>query len=213
MSEFNSQYFFILQPRDDDKVVDVLPFLTPDESTAKLPFQYEVLPVGTKPLVFFNGLQEMGKRYGYSFVKTPPPVLFAGNHPLVSGEIREKLLKLELPNVALQPAIFIDDWGKWHEDYWFVTFLSRLDCWSRKDSEYEQGIEPIRLGGFELYQVYRFSLDDDVLKNVPKNERLLFQMGGAQEAFPVAHQSVAAIFASGGAGVQVLAISDYPDKY
>ncbi|MDO9006088.1 MAG: hypothetical protein Q7V20_21805 [Aquabacterium sp.] len=213
MNDFDNQYFFVLQPRDDEKTVDVLPFLTPDESTAKLPFQYEVLPVGSKPLVFINGLKEMGKKYGYSFVRTPPSVLFAGNHPVVSGEIRDKLLKFDLPNLALQPAMYIDDWGKWHEDYWYMTFLDRLDCWDRQASDYEQGIEPIRLGGFELYQIYRFSLDEDVLKKVPLTERTIFQMGGAQEGFVVAHQSVAAVFRSAGNGAQVLSITDYPDKY
>lgn len=213
MSRSDEQYFFLMQPREDDKTVDTLPVLSADETTAKLPYEYEVIPSGVKPLMFENGAADFNKRYGRTTLKNLPPVLFVGNHPVVSGSIREKLLKLDMPNIALQPAIYVDDWGKWHEDYWFVTFLSRLDCWSRKDSFYEQGLQPIRLGGFELYQVYRFSLDDEILNAVPKEERLLFQLGGTQEAFAVAHQSVAAIFAAAGAGVQVLPIADYPDKY
>lgn len=211
MSNHDKQYFFILQPRDDDRTVDVLPFLTPDESTAKLPFEYEVMPVGTKPLVFFNGLKEMSQRYGYAMVRKPPAVLFAGNHPVVSGDIREKLLKLELPNVALQPAIFVDDWGAWHEDYWFMTFLDRLDCWDRQASDHSD--PPLSLGGIDLYQVYRFSLDQKVLDKTPLLERTVFQMGAAQEGFVVAHQSVAAIFRAHGDGAQILPITDYPDKY
>lgn len=212
MSQFDNEYYFLLQPRDDDKDVDVLPFLTPDETTAKLPYQYAVLPLGSKPLVFVNGEKDANLKYGVSVIKTPPPVLFAGNHPLVSGQIRDKLLRLELPNVAFQPAIFIDDWGKWHEDYWYLTFLERLDCWSRTDSEYERSEPPLELGGFELHQVYRFSLDDQILDKVNKTHRMLFQMGGTQEGFVVAHRSVAALFGST-AGVQVLSIPDYPDKY
>jgi len=212
MNKYNNEYFFLVQPRDDDKDVDVLPFLTPDETTAKLPYQYAVMPVGSKPLVFVNGEKEANARYGVSVIQTPPPVLFAGNHPVVNGQIRERLLRLDLPNVALQPTVFIDDWGKWHEDYWYLTFLDRLDCWSRIDSDYEQSEPPLELGGFELHQVYKFSLDDKVLDQVERQRRLLFQMGGTQEGFAVAHQSVAAMF-GGVAGVQVLRVQDYPDKY
>lgn len=212
MSQLDKEYYFLVQPRDDDQDVDVLPFLVPDETTAKLPYQYAVIPVGSKPLVFVNGEKEANLKYGVSVVKTPPPVLFAGNHPLVDAKLREKLLRLEIPNVALQPAIFIDDWGQWHEDYWYLTFIERLDCWSRTDSDFEQSEPPLELGGFELHQVYRFSLDDLVLGKVDERRRLLFQMGGAQEGFVVAHQSVAALFART-VGVQVLGIPDYPDKY
>ena len=127
MSQLDKEYYFLVQPRDDDQDVDVLPFLVPDETTAKLPYQYAVIPVGSKPLVFVNGEKEANLKYGVSVVKTPPPVLFAGNHPLVDAKLREKLLRLEIPNVALQPAIFIDDWGQWHEDYWYLTFIERLD--------------------------------------------------------------------------------------
>lgn len=212
MNQFENEYFFLVQPRDDNKDLDVLPFLTPDDTTAKLPYQYAVLPLGSKPLVFMNGEKEANLKYGVSVIKTPPPVLFAGNHPLVNGQIREKLLRLELPNVALQPAIFVDDWDKWHEDYWYLTFLERLDCWSRTDSVYEQSDPPLELGGYEFYQVYQFSLDDQVLGKVDKERRMLFQMGGTQEGFVVAHQSVAALFGRT-QGVQVLGIGDYPDKY
>jgi hypothetical protein len=212
MSTYDDQYYFLVQPREDDKKVDVLPVLTPGETIAKLPFEYEALPIGTKPLMFINGASDLNKKYGRTTVKNPPPVLFFGNYPVVSSGLREKLLKLKLPNIALQPAIYIDDWGTWHENYWFITFTDRLDCWSRTNSNYEQGIEPIRLGGFELYQIYEFSLDEAVLDRTPKAQRLLFQMGGAQEGFIVAQQSVAALFAQTD-GVQVLGIQDYPDKY
>ena len=213
MNQFNRQYFFVDQPRDDDKDTDVLPFLTPDESTAKLPFQYQPSPIGTKPLMFFNGEKEANIKDGVSVVKTPPPVLFAGNHPVVNGRLKDKLQALELPNIVLQPAVFVDEWDKWHEDYWYVTFLERLDCWDRQASDFERSEPPIQLGGFNLYQVYRFSLDDAVLSKIAPERRMLFQMGGSQEGMVVAHQSIAPIFTSVNKCVQVLAIDDYPAKY
>ena len=156
---------------------------------------------------------DFNDRYGRTCIKTPPPVLFNGTHPLVNSATRERLLRLELPNIALQPAIFIDDWGTWHEDYWFVTFLSRLDCWDRHASKYEQDVPSSVIGGFELHQVYRFSLSDEALEGTPLNQRQLFQLGGSVDAFSVAHQSVAAIFSAAGGGVHVLPIQDYPSKY
>lgn len=212
MSKYDHDYYMIVLPRQDDLKTNVFPFLTPDETTAKLPYEYSVLPVGGKPLIFRNGAADYNAKYGRTTIKQPPEVLFAGAYPVVNGALREKLLPFQLPNVALQPAIYIDDWGTWHEDYWFMTFLSRLDCWDRNKSDYAQSNPPLNVGGMDFYQVYQFSLDEAVLDSTPLEDRLIFQMGGSLDPFIFAHLSVARLFARA-AGAQVISVPRFEDEY
>lgn len=213
MSTIDAQYFFILNPRQDFIDRDLFPSLTPDEDTAALPYSYEKLPLGIRPLKFTNGGKDYAQRMGYTTIRRPPDILFSGSNPLVRGDLREKLLALDIPNLELQPAIFIDDWDTWHEDYWFMTFTKEFDCWNRKTSDYEKGAGPIRIGGTSLYQVYQFRLDEKLMQGTPLQERLLFQMGGSQDAFVVAHVSIAHLFAGNRNGAQVISVEDFPDGY
>jgi hypothetical protein len=212
VKDFNNEYFFVLYPREDDKIINVLPHLSPDDDTAKLPYESSVLPVGHKPLVFENGAADFNAKHSRTSIKQPPEVLFSGNYPLVSGRLRESLLKFELPNVSLQPAIFVDEWGTWHEDYWFLTFTSFFDCWDRPTSDYDPSSQPISIGGDVMHNVYRFSLNNDLLNNTPLRDRLLFMMGGSLDAYVVAHQSIAGLFTKAG-GSHVIPIPDFPDKW
>lgn len=214
MGDLNSEYFIIIKPREDDKDHDLLPTLSADDSTVGLPYRYQALPVGSRPLSFVNGSKEFRDKRRQTTMRHPPDVLFEGGNPVVSGTIREKLLVLDVPHLAIQPAVYIDEWGTWHEDYWYLTFTERLDCWSRSESEYDKS-HPIRLGpGENLYDVYSIRLDEKLLASRPLEDRRLFQLGGCIDAFVLAHASVASIFlAGGGRGVQVLALADYPDAH
>lgn len=161
-----------------------------------------------------NGFKERWARQKRGTIKALPPALFNGSNPLVHTAIRDRLLQLKIPNLAIQPAIYIDDWGDWHENYWYLTFTERLDCWSRKRSDFERNhgveVEPGEL----WHTVHEFRLDNDKLRNIPLEDRLLFQMGGTTDAFIFAHTSVANLFGpSGRSGAQILSLQDYPDKW
>lgn len=121
--------------------------------------------------------------------------------------IREKLLALNIPNLALQPAIFIDDWGKWYEDYWYLTFLSTFHCWNRKTSDLG---EKVKVVDEYVYTIYRVGLDDAVMKATPLEQRLLFQLD-TLPGLVLAHKSIAGIFrVSGDSGALVVSLADYP---
>ena len=152
MADIDTQYFLVLCPRQDFIDRDLFPSLTPDEDTAELPYSYAKLPLGSKPLKFFNGGKDYVQRMGYTTIRRPPDILFRGSNPLVRGDLRERLLTLDIPHLELQPAIFVDDWDEWHEDYWFMTFTKEFDCWNRKTSDYEKSAEPIQIGATALYQ-------------------------------------------------------------
>lgn len=205
MNKYDQQYYFI--DRADN---DSLPDLTPDTNTEDRTFRYERQPVGTPPLVFFNGGLEYAKKLGIRSLKELPDILFDGSNPVVGSDIREKLLTYDIPNLYMHPTVYIHDDGKWYEDLWYMTLTERFDCWDRRQSEYEQDDPPIRLGGFELYQVYKYSLNEELLDKTPLEQRLLFQMGGTLDPFFVCHQKLLGIFQFGRtSGVKLTSIAEY----
>jgi hypothetical protein len=202
--DYDNEYFFISKP-DADKT---LPLLEPDKNTENINFDFEVLPVRSPPLVFHNGWKHEYKQRGIT--ATCPDILFAGADLVVRSTIRDKLLALDLPNIHFQPTVYIDDRDKWHEDFWYLTFPERLDCWDRDASDYEQDVEPIRLGGFELYQVYAYTLNGPLMDSIPQQKRLLFKMGGTTSADILCHASLLSIFSgTGHSGAQLTPVKQF----
>jgi hypothetical protein len=207
--EFDDDYFIVTQPREDAETNDLLPDLAPDENTAALNFRREAIPVGHKPLIFKNSAKAFRDRRGMTNMKTPPDVLFDGDNPLVRSHIREKLLALNIPNLVLQPSIFVDDWGKWHEDYWYLTFLEPFHCWDRSKSDVG---ERIKVVDEYIYTIYQVSLDEEIMKATPLQQRLLFQLD-TLPGLVLAHRSVAGFFRAGGqSGALVVSLEDYPNR-
>jgi len=206
---FDDEYFIITQPRQDDVRHDLLPDLGPDEDTAALNFRYEALPLGSKPLKFRNSAKSFRDRRGMTTMKVPPDVLFDGDNPVVRSRIRDKLLALNIPHLAIQPAIYLDDWGTWHEDYWYLTFLETFHCWDPKKSELGERVKAV---DEYLYTMYRVSLDEAVMRSTPLEQRLLFQLD-TLPGLVLAHRSVAGFFRGGGSsGALVVSLQDYPSR-
>jgi hypothetical protein len=191
MSKYDSQYYFILKDRNER-----MPEMTPDEDTSRKPYTSEILPLHTKPLIFHNGAFDYQKRHRVTPVDPPPDILFDGSDVLVKNALREKLLLLDIPNLAIQPAIYIDHKNNWHEDYWYLTFIELFDCWDRNTSTFNP--EPHTFGGVR-HDVYTYSLNDELLDKTPLESRRLFKMGGTTEGMVVAHVSVAKYFRLSGA--------------
>lgn len=200
MSDLNAEYCFVLKDSDES-----IPVLTPDDDTANKPYSSEVLPPLAKPLMFFNGALDYQRNLGLDPRDPPPDVLFDGADFMVNGSLRRELQALELPGVAIQPSIFVDHKGDWHEDYWFVTFLQMFDCWDRKASEFDP--VPVELLGSRMYEVFRYSLDVDLLKSTPVEVRRLFKMGGTTVGFVLAHKSIWELFRR--SGVVLVPVSQY----
>ena len=202
MSEFNNEYFFLLLPEDE-----CLPCLMPDKETAKKPYESEASN-GKKPLIFYNGASEMQKEKEISLIRPLPDVLFNGSYPVVCDRIVYELREFKIPNLAFQSAVFIDNEGAWHENYWFLTFTAEFDCWDRKTSAFD----PVPFNKKPpLYSVYTYSLNEKLLLSTLLSERRLFKMGGTQDGFIVAHKSVVPLFRI--KGVDVVPISDYGVSY
>ncbi|MCL2141445.1 MAG: hypothetical protein FWH46_00980 [Methanimicrococcus sp.] len=203
MSTFDKEYFFILQP-DDER----LPYLEPDMDTAAKWYSSEVLPEGEKPLIFFDGFSEEKKENNIIPISPPPDVLFDAYDLLVCSRIADKLRTFEIPNLAIQPAIFIDQKDEWHENYWFLTFTEEFDCWDREASAYDP--EPIDTEP-PLYSIYTYALNESLLQKTPLSKRRLFKMGWSLDPYIVAHKSIVSLFCV--KGVDIVPISDYGVSY
>ena len=83
----------------------------PTTTRAKPPYENSVLPVGRSHWVFENGAADFNaKRVRSNVNQAAAWGSFLRKLPLVFRKAGA-LLKFELPNVYLQPAIFVDDWG------------------------------------------------------------------------------------------------------
>ncbi len=202
MNEYNKQYYFITLPKNSDH----LPSLLPDLNTEDRRFRFEVQPMGSAPLVFHNAWKEDDKKDNVKDVAAD--FLFDGSNFMARTPVREALLNFNIHHLDMHPAIYIDDQGKWHEDYWYLTFTERFDCWDRNNSTYED--DPVEMGGFTLYGIYTYSLDKELLDRIPLENRLLFKIGGALSAFIVCHESISNLFYTGdNCGTKLTLISDY----
>lgn len=203
MKKYDQQYYFI--DRADN---DSLPDLGPDLNTEDRKFRYERQPVGSPPLVFENSGYEFDKKRNIPSLKHLPDILFDGSNLVVRSHIREKLLNYDIQNLHMHPTVYIHDDGKWHEDYWYMTFTEQFDCWDRQLSTYEP--EPLEMGGYKLHSVYTYSLNEDLLDKTPLEQRLLFKMGGTQDGYIVCHQKLLSLFQGDGKnGAKLTPIHEY----
>ena len=185
MSDYTRQYYIL---RVDKK--DNIPFLGPDDNTVERDYSFEEQPVGSAPLIFTNSLKE---RFAADRVKEfIGSILFDGNNLVVKTALRDALLALEVPNMFMHPAIYIDDRERWHEDYWFCTFTALFDCWDRTASDASTRF--VEVNGEKNYDVYEYVLNKELLDKTPLEQRLLFKMGGTLEAFVFCHESIVGLF-------------------
>jgi len=202
MTDYDNEYYFIRM--EDNR--EYVPYLRPDTSTSKRRFRNESPAMGSSPLIFTNALKDDFREAGAK--AEIADILFESSNFVVRDHIRAKLLAHEIPGMVLHPAVYIDDNDEWHEDYWFVGFTSRLDCWDREKSTYSS--PPLQIGANEFYDIYSYSLNRKLLDATPLENRLLFQMGGTQDAMIVCHQTLAPVFRGDGqSGARLQLVSDY----
>ena len=205
MRNFESEYVFVRRPPDRDE----LPSLKPDARTANLNFRFEALPLGQRPLKFTNGWREENLAQG---IRSPTPaILFDGTNLVVEEKIRMRLVRHgHIPNLHIYPAIYVDDDKKAHENYWYLTFTERFDCWDRESSDYnrEGGVTS---GGVKYWNVFSYRFDEALMKRTPLEQRLLFKLGGSLDAYIVAHASVLTKFfgTPGVNGAEYVRVADY----
>ena len=205
MEKFDQEYFFIRRTSDPRR-----PSLVADDNTEERIFNSQDQLSGSAPFVFFNSLKAENIRQ--KIVGIVPDILFVGTDLVVKESIREKILLQDIPNLHMHPSIYIDNNENWHEDYWYLNFTQRFDCWDRDLSEYDDEIAPIKIGTDEFREVFTFSLNDQLLEKTPLSERRLFKMGGTLAATVTCHKSLYSLFngnGNGKSGANLICVSDY----
>jgi hypothetical protein len=122
MSKYDQDYFFVVKDNRDER----LPELAATDSTENRQYQHQRQPVGSAPLIFTNGWRE--DNLENKVKDTLADILFDGADLMVRSHIRERLLNYEIPNLAIHPAVYIDDREVWHEDYWYLTGACQGSC-------------------------------------------------------------------------------------
>lgn len=198
MKNYHSEYCFISYKSANNR-----PILSADTETAALAYTSEALPLSSLPLKFNNGAANNKNKY--LFNEEPPEILFHGSDIAVKAETYKQLTLIEIPNLVLQPAIYIDHNNVHHDSYWFLTFTNKLDCWDRNKSLYA----PEPLTGFDdiRYEVISYHLDKATLDSIPLAERRLFKMGATTEGWLLVHSSIADFFHK--PGVELVPVKDF----
>jgi hypothetical protein len=156
-----TQAYFFLKPSADDS----LPRVVPDDADAVKSYSYKAVPIGRKPPVFRNAMLDWQRERGIAPMTPPPDVLFYGALPLVRQSIANRLADFDIPNLVMQPVIYIDHEDKPHEDYWFLTFTDKLD-----------------------------SLNEKLLQQTPFSARRFFMTCDTTDGILTAHESLADLF-------------------
>ncbi|MYM96545.1 hypothetical protein [Duganella vulcania] len=200
MHNYDNDYFFLQKAEAEG-----FPSLTPDEATVERHYSFEIPSDDLSPFVFFNGARAYQIKTGVDPVKVPPEILFDGTSLVVKTAMRNTLADMNIPGFFMHPIIYTDD-GQRYEDYWFLAFPDRFDCWDRELSDCSDTV--IELGGFTLHSVHSYRLNSKILDDTPLQQRLLFKLGGTLDAFIVCHKSIVALF-QGLSGAKIVGISDF----
>ncbi len=182
MTDFNEEYFIILE---NDK--PCYPTLAAKGSTSDRPYGRRELSRGGPPLMFIDGFRDEHLRDGVREVLTD--VLFDGANMVVTSKIKNGLEQFDIDGLQYYPAIYIDNAGTWHEDYWYLNFYKRIDCWDRKLSAYDSDFDESDPHNFA--DVDKYSLDADKLAKIPEKKRIMFKMGRSTGQYIFAHKKVA----------------------
>ncbi|UTH76599.1 hypothetical protein [Chromobacterium sp. IIBBL 290-4] len=202
MKNYNDEYYFITFKESDQR-----PILGPDEDTDALRFETQDVTSGfRRPLFFINSAALVYEKA--KFHHTPSDILFCGSDVIIESKIYEKLVETAIPNLILQPCVYVDEKEIWHENYWYMTFTEKFDCWDRAKSRYDP--DPIELNGKNFYSITHYQLDEDFLQKIELKNRLLFRMDADLSGHIVVHKSIAPFFRTNNIkDAELVPIKDY----
>jgi len=181
MTAYDECYYILQRPHGDDQVCAVA-----DQKTANRGYHYRQLQAGESPLFFENGYRDKDKN-----AWPVTNMLVTGPGFLVTNAIREKLKFLNIDNMQIYPAVYIDDADTWHENYWFVGFYEELDCWDRQRSTVDIDEDDDEDDDVD---VDKYCLDAGVLDAIAEENRLMFKMGGSSMNYIFVHQRIIDLF-------------------
>lgn len=202
MNKYNDQYYIVMLTLNEDRI-----FVDPLQKTADRNYHFKKQPIGSEPFFFENSDREEDKKDGITHLL--PDVLMEGANLLVNQTTRDYLKQYTIYGLQMNPSIYIDDNGNWHENYWFLTFFETVNCLDRVKSDVEE-IPAIPDNDKPL--VNKYSLDSKVLDKIPEENRLLFKMGNVTDQYVFVHQRIADYFAENNVtGIHLSKVSEFEE--
>jgi hypothetical protein len=178
MSKYDAEYYFVFRGDDHNDF-----FLGPDSQTGSRGYGNKFLSNSDGPLIFINQYKDEEKEDGIK--KTKSDIMLNGSNVVASDALARHIANKGGLGLQVFPSIFIDDEEIWHEEYSFLNFYERFDCWDRKTSQFY--IDEVA----ELpAEVTKYCLDSKVIESRELNRRLAFKMGGCLDSYVVFHESL-----------------------
>ena len=142
----------------------------------------------------------------FAFSEPFPPKPAIGDyfsHPesVVSKKIADVLEPMKIKGIQLIPATVESNKGDIYEDFFYVYIHHYIEAMDKENSDFEYDED--------MYFVDSFYLDEEVLKEIPLEERLVFKLK-EKCSLKLYHRSVVdAIMATEPEGVQFTAVEDW----
>lgn len=200
MNDLNTEYYFAFRP-DDDSV----PILQADENARFRRYRYSKLSFGA-PLMFGNGFRDEFIKRGIT--EKLGGVLNDSPFYLVETRIRDEIERFSTPGLQLYPAIYVDNAGQYHEDYWFTNFHESVDVMDWDASVYDviDGESPED----DEYLFDKILLDSRKLSAIPEKQRLLLHVENL--GYVIFHQRIVDFVTGHGiSGVNFFRVSEFVD--
>ena len=159
MNSYEEQYYRVFEVPFRDTYLHLKASL----DTGRRRYSFTKLDFGDGPIFFTNA--EKGDR---------PFIVSDFNlhsfFPVVSKEIADKLLPLNINGFQLFPAVLIGDDEEWHEDFFFFNAYEKLDFIDFENSNIRD-FEP----DDTMHEVLRYKFKDEVLKAILLEKRLIIR--------------------------------------
>ncbi|MBL4898701.1 MAG: hypothetical protein JKX76_03520 [Colwellia sp.] len=205
MSKYDQEYFIMFLPAGDEQI-----YLKPNSQTAKRKYHYKQLTPGEAPLFFQNSYRDEDKN------QWPiTNVLVDMSGLLVTPPIHDEIKNNTIDFMQTYPAVYVDDKGNYHEEYWYIGFYDELQCLDVKSST----IETIDFDeddedddDEERLEVEKYSLDEGVLDAIKEENRLMFKIAGCSKKHIFVHSKIVDIFGKNNAtGIRFLNVASFEE--
>ncbi|MGW8390237.1 hypothetical protein [Pseudoduganella sp. HUAS MS19] len=204
MTSFEKQYYFL--KRGDH---ETLPYPTAFHETCEREYWKAPLLTGSAPLAFYNGEKRDNRNEGIEPLPAPPDVMFERGNIIVRNHVRDALLERKVAGLFMHPVWWVHEDKSLHDDFCYIGFREKFDCWDRELSEHSGQDEDADPDDLEP-SVWSFRLNAKLLEQTPLNERLLFVMGGCFTRHLVCHESILPLFNGGeNSGTHATLVADY----
>lgn len=182
MNNYEDQYYIVEERYDEDTL-----YLSALQRTENRDYDFEEMRAGGDPLYFENAYKT--KDIAVGKIRPIMPAHMNMSYLIVNSKIRSHIDDSSIYHGKLYPSVIIDDAGQYHDDFWFFNIygeLNILDCENSEIRDYDPDDR--------RHDIVKYKLKNDVLDNIPEDQRLVFMMPNTETKITFVHQKIVDIF-------------------